>query len=461
MTPIAISETRVTDRTALPRFLLLAVLVAALAFLSRNLAIDDALIYARYVRNALSGTGLVFNPGEPVNALTAPLYSYMVLAFAKALGGHILTASALLSGLGLFGLCAIAETLVPFAGLLIASTGYFYTLVGMESSLFLCLLLLPILLLERSRADWLPTACILLVLTRAEGAALLPFVAWQLYRRRLWPRALTYLPAAFVAVLYLLLNLHWYGRVLPASASAKLGQGRSELWGRWPFAFFDTAYQLKPEFHPTLYVVALVLLLAIPGMIKLRRSSVVQVGLPFLAVLLAFYTLFNIPGYKWYYAPFICFAMVYACAALPRLGGWRWLLAPVVVLSSLSAARRFWPSTFHPLAPTPASDGYPGIAAWLEANAPPGAHTEAAEIGIVGWYCPHCNVQDILGLTSPKNADHIAHRDLHSWLGEDRPDYIVMHRGRWTFEDVARDDPAYKPVPVDFGKAVYLLQRKH
>ena len=443
------------------RLALTALFVGILSYLSRSALIDDALIYARYIANALHGRGLVFNPGEHINALTSPLYSYLVLAAARLTGGHVLAASAVVSGVSLFAACALAETLVPFAGLLLASTGYFYSLVGMESALFLFMLLLTLVCLRRERESWLPTVGLLLVLTRFEGGAMLLPVAWELSRRRRWPSWRAYAPPAVLTLAYLALNHHWYGTFLPASASAKFGQGKSGYWGRWPFAFFDTAYQLKPEFLPTLYVVLGVVVLLIPGMLKLRRSVVLWVSLPFLGILLCFYLLFNIPGYKWYYAPFLCFAMLYACAALPAAGWWRWAAVPVILLSAWSAEQRFAPhkprgSASQEVRP----DGYPGIAKWLQANAAGHPRVEAAEIGMLGWYCPHCDVQDILGLTSPKNAGHIAHHDLRSWLAEDHPDYVVMHRGRWIFEDVARDDPSYAPVPVDFGPVVYLLQRR-
>ncbi len=452
-----------TGRDPAIRLAFVAVLVGVLGYLSRHALIDDALIYARYIANALHGQGLVFNAGEHVNALTSPLYSYLVLAVAKLSGGHVLAAAAFISSAAFLAACAIAEILVPFAGILLAGTGYFYTLVGMETALFLGMLLTTILLLERRQENWLPTVCMLLMLTRFEGGALLLPLAWELHRRRRWPALRAYLPAVLVAAAYLAMNHHWYGSYLPASAGAKFGQGKSGYWGRWPFAFLNTAYQLKPEFLPTLYVVLAVVLLVIPGLRKLRHTALLRVGLPFLGILLCFYLLFNIPGYKWYYAPFLCFAMVYACAALPAFGWWRWAALPVILLSAWSAERRFNPPGISAPVIRPAvaeNDGYPGIARWLQANAPEHARVEAAEIGMLGWYCPRCDVQDILGLTSPKNADHIAHRDLHSWLAEDHPDYIVMHHGQWPFEDAARNDPAYETVPIDFGRVVYLLQRR-
>lgn len=429
-------------------------MVAVLTFFVSDAFIDDALIYARYIANALHGLGLVFNPGEHINALTSPFYSYLVLGAARLAGGHVLPATAALWGLCFFLASATAELLVPFAGLLLASTGYFYSLVGMESSLFLFLLLLPLLLLQRDKMEWLPTAAVLLVLTRFEGVALLLPLAIELKRRRRWPSAKSFIPVVFLILAYLALNHAWYGAYVPDSAGAKLGQGRSGLWGRWPTAFFQTAYQLKPEFLSTIYVVAAVAILAVPGLVRLRHSALVRVGLPFLALLLGFYMVFNLPGYKWYYAPFVCFAMLFACAAIPDGGRWRWAVPLVAALSAATAVHRFSSLRYDSRAL-----GYPGVAAWLTRNAPPGARIEAAEIGTLGWFCPRCRIIDVLGLTFPKNAAHIAHGDTRSWLAEDRPDYIVVHLQPWIFEAVAKGSGEYHRVPVDFGKIVYLLQR--
>ena len=440
------------------RIAAIALMVSVLSFFARHDQIDDALIYARYIANALHGLGLVFNAGEHVNALTSPLYSYLVLATAKVAGGQVLLATASVSAISFLLACSLAESLVPFAGLLLAATGYFYSLVGMETSTFLCMLLLTIFLVERERYNWLPTACILLLLTRFESGALLLPLAVELHRRKRAPSALSFLPAALIALLYLALNRYWYGAFLPASAGAKLGQGRSGYWGHWPFAFLHTAYQLKPEFLPTVYILIFVALLAIPGMLHVAKTgsyALNRLVLPFLAILLAFYLLFNIPGYKWYYAPFICFAMIYACAALSRFSPWRWAIVPLLLLSWLTALHRFRSQ------PRPSStQNYPGIANWLLANTPPTARIEAGEIGTLGFYCQRCYLMDILGLTLPKNADHIAHADSRAWLAEDHPDYVVVHIAPWVFEDVVKQSPDYERVPVDFGSIVYLLRRK-
>lgn len=328
----------------------------------------------------------------------------------------------------------------------------------METALFLTLLFVSIFLVERRRYNWLPTMAVLLVLSRFEGAALLPPLAIALYRRHRWPSSAAYLPAALVVVLYLALNHHWYGAWVPASASAKFGQGRSGLWGPWPTAFFRTAYQLKPDFVSTLYVPLAVLVWLVPGIRHLRGSALITISLPFLFVLLLFYVFLNLPGYRWYYAPFIAFSMIYACAGLPPTRGWRAAALALVLGSAATASYRARGAALPP--PADAAQGYPAIGEWLAARVPAEARIEAGEIGTLGWYCQRCHIIDILGLTYPKNAEHIAHRDVTSWLAEDRPDFVVVHQQPWVFEDVVKQSADYKRVPVDFGPVVYLLQRR-
>jgi len=71
---------------------LLCLIVALLTYASRHFMIDDALIMARYVQNAVNGNGLVFNRGEYVNALTSPLFSYVLVGVSWLLQGNVLLA---------------------------------------------------------------------------------------------------------------------------------------------------------------------------------------------------------------------------------------------------------------------------------------------------------------------------------------------------------------------------------
>ena len=202
-------------------------------------------------------------------------------------------------------------------------------------------------------------------------------------------------------------------------------------------------------------MVLLVGVLAVAGVVCQRRTVWQRLVLPTLGILLAFYVLANIPGYRWYFAPFIFFAMLYACAALPKVGRWQYAAIPVIAVATITS----FVFLHRQSAPHDPAQDYPGIAAWLEQNAP-GTTLEAAEIGTLGWDCPRCRIIDIVGLTTPKNAEHIAHRDLTSWLAEDQPDFIVVHNAPWAYEDVAKKSAEYQRVDVDFGPAVYLLWRK-
>ncbi len=64
----------------------LALAIALLAYMIAvcwaffGFAADDALIVARYARNAVAGHGLVFNPGDTVTALTSPFQGFVLTA---------------------------------------------------------------------------------------------------------------------------------------------------------------------------------------------------------------------------------------------------------------------------------------------------------------------------------------------------------------------------------------------
>ena len=73
----------------------------------------------------------------------------------------------------------------------------------------------------------------------------------------------------------------------------------------------------------------------------MKHSQLNKAVLPFLTILFAFYWLFNLPAYHWYYAPFIFFIGIFAVIALdstkPRL-----LLLVSVLAVSQSATNAWW-----------------------------------------------------------------------------------------------------------------------
>ena len=426
-------------------------MVALLVYASRFYRLDDALIYARYVNNALHGRGLVFNAGEPVNALTSILDTWLLLGLSWALHGRILLAQTIIGASCLIAACLVAETIVPLAGIFIAASSYYYFCLGMETSLFVLLLVLCLKAYLTGRLNWLPVLCVLTVLARFEGGALALVLCWRLWRDRRFPRITAYVPALLLIGLYLISNLHYYGAWLPHSATAKLGQGRSGFWGPWPWAFTYVPQEVRmPIFGSWLEVPVLFLLVYLAAKDK-RLEKANELLLPFLSILGAFYILFNIPSYFWYYAPFLFFSYLYAVHLIPRTRhAWTisLLMAVTLVTASFTTARRSGKEDTN----------YALLARWLSHNTAPDARIATAETGTIGWYCDR-NLIDIVGLTTPQNATYTAHRDFSSWLAED-PDYIVVHPGNpFPWERVALASNRYEYVPVHFGPD-YLLRKK-
>ncbi|CAN5757352.1 hypothetical protein BH10ACI4_BH10ACI4_15320 [soil metagenome] len=430
-------------------------IVAFLCWCSGASKIDDSFIYARYVENALAGHGMVFNVGEHVNALTSPLFAYLLLLCSWILHGNVLLATILLSVFFMMAACAVAEIVVPFSGLLLAGTAYFYELVGMETSLFVFLLLICIALLKFERYNWLPLCGLLTVLSRFEGGLLVVLIALEMYRRKTAPAWTALIPPIAVTGAYLILNHSYYDAYLPSSAIAKLGQGFSGYWGRWPTAFLGHLELLQEPFQATLYLVPILLGLATAGLVSRSSPLLNRIALPFCSLLLLFYVGFNMTGlYFWYFAPFILFAVLYAAHSIPRTRA-SYVIAGgfIALLVALNANFLRQPRQERRYA------GYVDAGQWLRNNTPANARIAAVEIGFLGWYSQRYLI-DIVGLTTPKNAEHVAQRDLAAWLREDRPDYILLHDAPWPWEQYAKQSTDYIREPVKLSGGIYLVRRR-
>jgi hypothetical protein len=425
-------------------------IVTLLSFAVRHFELDDALIYARYVRDALNGQGLVFNPGEQVNALTSPLLAVLLLATSWLLHGHVLLAEMILSASFLAGACILAEDIAPWSGVLIASTGYFYMCFGMETTLFLFLITLTFTLYRIDMLDLLPCMALLTFLTRFEGGLLGAIIAYDLWRNRRFPRPRAFLLPALLIAAYLAFNFHFYGKVLPASAAAKFAQGFSGLWGRWPRAFLHVNLVVR-IFRSTIYVLPVALLLGIRGVRSQRNTLMNRILLPFLGGLLAFYILFNIPNYHWYNAPFIFFLLIYAVMGVPQTRLAHILLACVIVQCSIAGVLD--------LRQQGRNENYVALAQWVEAHSSPGAKIASPETGTIGWYSTR-NIDDIVGLTNPKNVTELRRHDFYTWLEQDKPDFVVIHTPVAFGEVAATTSPLYAYEPIHFGP-IHLMYRKH
>lgn len=416
--------------------LLPTLVVGRIAYSWRNIQLDDAMIYLRYTRNFREGKGLVFNPGERFNGLTSPLFAYMMAAGSFVVTYWQLLMIALATVLFLAAVIVFGLTFgsnrweSAFISVALASCTYFYATFGMETPMFLLMIALT-LYASRMRSDYVLVAAALLVGTRPEGVFLaVPAVFEFLRHHRRLPRRTPVVLALLIGATPLVVNLVYYGELLPATSGAKLGQGDSGYWGS-DNAFLKVDYLRAVFFSGSKAAVFLLVVLALAGVIAFGRDHVVRIACVFAASLGYFYWAFNLPNYHWYYAPFIALAVVFASNAVWRLGtpafaavrkrNWRMVaLVPLVAISVFVCDRYL---TLDAMGHHPA---YEATGVWIRENTTPEMTVASVEIGNLAWYSERPYV-DVLGLTNSKNAEFIADRDLYGWLSVYQPDVVVRN----------------------------------
>ena len=332
----------------------------------------------------------------------------------------------------------------------IVGFGYFYSTIGMETPLFLLLIVLS-LYLYKINSDYVVISLALLVITRSEGIFLAaPICIDYLIRHKKLPKPAYILSGLVLLVLPFIFNKFYYGHFLAVTGSAKIGQGQSGFWG-YGWIFFQADY-LFGFFSGNRYIAWALLSFAALGAILLCKNRLAIITLVFVISLLGFYGLLNIPNYHWYYAPFFLFALIFASFAIEWLVLKCWQTKKLSFKSLVSFALIFclgfyfkntmpWESGFR-------NEAYIQMGQWLKANTPENASVAMVEIGTVGWYADR-RIIDILGLTNPFNADYIAKGDADSWPKHYQPDYILCHNPLWIHETIAKpleESGAYAPL---------------
>ena len=193
---------------------------------------DDAFITYRYVDHLVQGKGLVYNEGERVFGSTTPLYLLLLASLrsildiptptlAVRLNGVFFACSGLLVWVLLRRITAsapvaafLAAALLVDPYLLAFSTG------GMESSLFVALVLCGFLALTHGKGRVFGWVAGLATLTRPEGLLLLP---WGALRFRSSKREMAWAAMSFALPVsaWALFAVAYFGTVIPLSLVAK------------------------------------------------------------------------------------------------------------------------------------------------------------------------------------------------------------------------------------------------
>ena len=416
--------------------------VVFFSYLNRNFQMDDALIYLRYIRNFQDGLGLVYNPGERFNGLTSPLYMAALLA-GSFFTGDLQLLTIWLSALGLLGASLIGARLwsrsdgeAICTAVLVAGFSYFYWNFGMETSLFVFLIGLTLWFYQRG-SPWFVLVAALVAITRIEGILLGGVLGLDyLIQQRRLPSFKYLIPGFVLLLLPFIFNYVYFGHALAETGAAKVGQGRSGLWGEG-WIFLNIVPLLGLVFKEKVVAAVLFILFGLYGIYSLRANRSMWLALIFAALLFAVYTGFNVPSYNWYYAPFFYLAVLLVARgfwqlASPFLDGKFARLDIARALLSLVCLLLMVPAMLN-LHPRGALPHYRNIGEWIARNTPEDSSIGLIEIGSVGWYSKR-RIIDILGLVTPLNAEFVAQRKFHQWLMHYRPDYILRHKPIYSHE---------------------------
>lgn len=440
---------------------------------------DDAFITLRYAQNLIDGHGWVYNLHHPTaNAASAPLYT-LVLALLGYIVGDVERASTLLfvfttAASGFLAFAILRKHSMLLGGLaaicLMIVNPWLLATRGLETSAFICLLLLSVLLLGAGKHAALGFALAAATLVRGDAAvfAAVFLVYLWLQTRRIPGRLLV--GAAVAGILWAITALATHIPLIPDTLAAKMAQGRSGLWGR---SLYLRGFAAIPKWFGIMDWATVTVLLAgtglllVAGLVALRR----YLGPFILGVVLLFAAyglIIRPPTYHWYYGPqlalmALCGAVtiaVVARAAGENVGGSnadepgsqryaarRATAASLAVAVFMTGAVTAigWRDIIRGLGPP----SYLETASWIRDNTSDDATVALTEIGIVGWYGKR-DMIDFLGLLSKDSVHEIAAHDSVSWLSREEPDYWVLHQPQWPGMEAAASEPwfslAYRPV---------------
>lgn len=431
--------------------------------LMRDFHLDDSFITYRYARNLAAGHGLVYNLDETTLSTTAPLYAALLAALSffvpgfHTLGGLV---GALAIGAGGGLVYALLPRHLPhgiraWAGLMYVLSSLLWLALGMETALWLALVLGAVWSAQTDRWPLAGLLTGLAVITRWDavlpgaliGLAALAAAVNRISVRRRWWLPLSY---AVTAALPVLLFAAWaqltYGSPLPVTLGAKSAQAALgitgigmdvDMWGGL-WELLRSLFEQSPLYIAPLLLVVFGLSERIGGWMGLVAA--------WGALHLLAYIMLGVAPYRWYYAPLIPGAALLAAnglryilsrmkarpvSAAPYVAGAVAALALAAPVMSLAAIGDVMGrgGRVDVMLPVVDWDAYRQAGEWLRQETPPGAVIGVAEVGQVGFYAERW-MTDYLGLLQPEVSAGLRRGDLYSWLVGYAPDYLVFQRFR-------------------------------
>jgi hypothetical protein len=239
-----------------------------------NFTAEDAYITYRYAENWVNTGSLVYNEGEPINAMTSPLHAMLSAALFFVTGNTVLS-----NKIFSFVLLLISALVVWYRYrehlhlqvlaliLLIPPSVLLWTFGGLETPILLFLATITVLLADRTPPFSFTLLCVtfllagLAFLTRYDS--ILFFLPVTLYvaskTRSIKHVVIALVGAAILPITWFLVSIYYYGDLLPTSFYVKTPSGN--LWGLIFNGEYIASYLLYVGIIP---VVALVFVLLVP-----------------------------------------------------------------------------------------------------------------------------------------------------------------------------------------------------
>ena len=458
------------------RLLNLQTFVFVVSFVARTLpgprTIDDAFITFRYAQNLISGHGLVYNPGEAVLGTTTPVYA-LLMAGLGLLGGGAQASfpviativNAIADSLTCCLLIKLGETLgYRRAGLsaaiiwAIAPFSVTFAIGGMETSLFVLMMVSTFYLHSTNRPIWASLSASLSLLTRPD--ALLFIGPLAIERLRLlavrWRRDRQIPPSSvkeitifgFPVACWAIIGYLAYGNPIPHSILAKvaayhlpsdaaltrllqhygtpfLGQ---EILGNW---WIGAGFVL----YLTLFIIGA------SGTIQKKKITWPLFVFPW--VYLAAFAIANPLIFRWYLTPPLPIYILGIFIGVERLGQHWKPPALLAIAASLAFFSTLFGWTLHPdhgpnhpapkMAYIELELLYQKAAEELQGRIEPDQVLAAGDIGALGYYTG-ARILDTIGLISPQSLSYypipesayvINYAIPKELILESNPDYFV------------------------------------
>jgi arabinofuranosyltransferase len=410
--------------------------------------LDDSWIHLRFAQNLAAGRGFAFNPGEPVAGSTAPLWTLCLaaavalglpgLVAAKALGLLAYAATALVTGRLAVAL-GLSRGIAVAAGLAMVGIGRlgWGALSGMEVPLATLLVATASLLVVRDRPLLAAVTLGLATLARPEAGLLI--ILHVASARDAWTAVRRGAVAALLVAPAVAFNLATVGRVVPATAAAKVGAGLLGVLEGTGFSGDDFLYRLAGF---TLQWVALLFsdhlalpVLALAGLVILRRTPLGPLGWalvlhPVATAVVAPYggPAFQTGRYSSHLLPLAVTAGAVGLEALFARLPSPLLRSAAVATLALALAAGLWPT----------SRSYAwdvqGITAvqvrlgkWVARHTAKDASVGAHDVGAISYFGDR-RVIDLIGLVTPEILPYRRQgpQGVLRYLERTCPDYLVI-----------------------------------